>query len=53
MKFLIAFLLLIVFIGLYIVAYLLNLKVNKPTNCKNLECNVCKLSCNKRGEDNE
>ena len=52
MKFLIALVILTIFIGLYTLAYLVNKRVNKPEGCKDLECNKCKLNCNRRGEYN-
>ncbi len=53
MKYLIALIILIILITLYVLAYLFNSKVDKPSNCKELTCEGCKLNCNKRGEINE
>lgn len=53
MNYLIALLTLIIFIGLYIGAYYLNSKIDRPKTCKELKCEGCKLNCDKRGEYNE
>ena len=50
MKYISVVLILIVLLGLYVSIFLLNNKVKKPDNCKDLECKGCNLNCNKRGE---
>ena len=50
MKIVISILVLVVLISLYIAAYLLNKRVSKPSNCKEINCEGCKLDCYKRSE---
>ena len=45
MQVVIAILVLVAFIAIYIGFYLLNSKVKKPENCKELECKGCTLNC--------
>lgn len=48
MKYLIAIAVLAVLIAIYTCGYILNNKISKPENCKDIDCNGCKLTCNKR-----
>lgn len=49
MKYVIAILTMAVFITIYLVAFYINSKIEKPSNCKELSCQECNLNCNKRG----
>jgi hypothetical protein len=49
MKYLISILIMAILIAIYVLGYCLNSKTKKPDNCKQIECEGCKLDCNKRG----
>lgn len=49
MKYLIAIVIIGVFVSIYVVGYYLNGKTKKPENCKQIDCEGCKINCNKRG----
>ena len=50
MKYCIAIVILVVLTAIYVGGYLLNNKIDKPSNCKDIDCQGCSLNCNKRGE---
>lgn len=50
MKYVIASAILIGLFILYVIFYIMNSKTDKPKECKDIECNICKLNCNKRRE---
>ena len=49
MKQLIAILVLGIFIAIYTFGYYLNSNTKKPKNCKQINCEGCKINCNKEG----
>ena len=50
MNYIFAFLVISVLITVYIFGYLLNNNISKPENCKEIECQGCRLNCDKRSE---
>ena len=50
MKYIVPIIILVILFGLYCVIYLYNSKVEKPKNCKDIECNGCNLNCHKRSD---
>ena len=50
MKYIIATAILIGLFILYVVFYIMNSKTDKPEGCLEVDCNICKLNCNKRRE---
>lgn len=49
MEYLIAILVLVVFVAIYVLSYLFNANTKKPDNCKQIDCQGCKINCNKKG----
>lgn len=51
MKAIISVIVLLVFVAIYSVSYIINNKIEKPKNCKELECEICSLDCYKKNKD--
>lgn len=49
MEYLISIFTIGIFVIIYVLGYYLNSKTKKPENCKEIDCQGCKINCNKRG----